>query len=117
VCGAALPWIVDVGGATFRAAVEESPVPVLTDFWASWCGPCKAVEPVVHGLAGEFAGRLKVARIDADQEPELSRRFSVLGLPTLLLLDRGEVRERLVGAVSIAVARERLTPHLAAPSR
>jgi len=114
VCKRPLPWLVEAGQAGFHQVVEQSPLPVLVDFWAPWCGPCKIVEPVVEQLSRELAGRLKVVRIDTDQAPELSQRFTIRGIPTLLLFDSGEVRDRLTGAVGAPTLRSWLEARLAA---
>ena len=98
-CGHPLPWLADATSADFAAIVEQSPLPVLVDFWAPWCGPCRIVAPAVESLAGELAGRLKVARVNTDQEPALASRFAVAGLPTLMLFERGRTVDRVTGAL------------------
>ncbi len=97
-CRAALPWVVDAGDADFGEVAERSPVPVLVDLWATWCGPCRAVSPALERLAAAFAGRVKLVRVDVDAAPQLARRFGVQAVPTLLVLDRGEVVTRQAGA-------------------
>jgi len=97
-CGKPLPWLVDETGDTFHAAVEESALPVLVDFWAPWCGPCRLIEPVVERLARDLAGRLKVVKVNSDLAPELAQRFDVRGIPTLLIFDHGRVVDRQTGA-------------------
>ena len=96
-CRAALPWLVDAGDGTLDRELG-SPSPVLVDFWAPWCGPCRTVAPILEELAGEFAGRLKVVKVDVDQNPATQGRFQVQGIPTLLLFRDGALRERIVGA-------------------
>jgi thioredoxin 1 len=91
---------VPVTSADFATAVLEAPRPALVDFGAEWCGPCVAVAPVIHGLAAEYADRLTVATVDVDKEPELAARYGVRSLPTVLLLEGGQVRRVLVGARS-----------------
>jgi thioredoxin 2 len=98
-CGTALPWVVDASDAELHAVVDEAAIPVLVDVWAAWCGPCRMVSPALERLAGELAGRLKLVKVDADDNPEVSRRFDVQAIPTLVLLDHGEVVDRQVGAV------------------
>jgi thioredoxin 1 len=91
---------VAVTGASFKAAVLEAPQPVLVDFGAEWCGPCVAVAPVIRDLALEYAERLTVATVDVDAEPDLAARYGVRSVPTVMLLEGGEVRRVLVGARS-----------------
>jgi len=87
-----------VTDATFAAEVERSPLPVLLDLWAPWCGPCRMVAPVVEELAGEFAGRVRVAKLNVDENPATASRFRVQSIPTLLVLKEGREMERIVGA-------------------
>ena len=83
----------------FAAEVEQSDVPVLVDFWADWCMPCKMVAPVVEELANEYEGKLKVGKIDVDAQSELAARFNVMSIPTLFVFKGGEVVGQRVGAV------------------
>jgi thioredoxin 2 len=107
-----------VSDATFAADVERSPLPVLVDLWAPWCGPCRTVGPIVDALAAEFAGRVRVAKMNVDDNPATSSRFAVRSIPTLLVFKDGREVDRLVGAHpegTIAARLERvLTP--AAPT-
>jgi thioredoxin 1 len=91
---------VAVTSANFGKEVLEAPRLALVDFSADWCGPCVAVAPVIRSLAAEYADRLTVATVDVDQEPELAARYGVRSLPTVMLLEGGEVRRVLVGARS-----------------
>jgi thioredoxin 2 len=99
-CRAALPLSaspVTVTDATFVAEVERSPLPVLLDLWAPWCGPCRMVAPVVDELARTFAGRVRVAKLNVDENPTTAARFGVRSIPTLLVLQAGQEIDRIVG--------------------
>jgi thioredoxin 2 len=104
-CHHHLPWIADAGDADFAEVVERSPVPVLVDMWASWCGPCRRVGPAVERLAVERAGQLKLVKVDVDQAPELARRFAVQAVPTLMVLRDGAVIAREPGAAPVPALR------------
>ena len=91
--------VVHVTDATFEQEVIKAATPVLVDFWAPWCGPCRAIGPIVDELAGEYEGRLKVVKINVDDNPQVPARFGVRGIPNLLILKSGEVKEQILGAV------------------
>jgi thioredoxin 2 len=99
-CGKPLPWLAETGAADFEAVVEKAPIPVLIDFWAPWCGPCRMVAPAVERLSQELAGRLKVAKLNTDDEPALGQRFGVQSIPTLVLMEGGQERDRIIGALN-----------------
>jgi thioredoxin 2 len=89
---------IEVTDATFAAEVEQSLLPVLVDLWAPWCGPCRMVAPVVAQIAAEYAGRLRVAKLNVDENPGTATRFNALSIPTLLVIDQGREVDRIVGA-------------------
>jgi thioredoxin 1 len=89
--------VLEVTDATFESEVLKSSVPVLVDFWAPWCGPCKMIAPVVEELAAEYDGKLKVAKINVDDNPLTPSRYGVRGIPNLLILKGGTVRDQIVG--------------------
>jgi len=103
---------ITVTDATFAEAVEQSPLPVLVDAWAPWCGPCRILAPVIDELAAELAGRVRVAKLNVDDNPSTAARFGLRSIPTLLMLKRGQEVDRIVGVVpkaEIARRLERLT--------
>ena len=112
-CKADLPWIVAAGDNDFAAVAEQSAVPVLVDFWAAWCGPCRMVSPVLDKLARERPGKIKLVKVDVDKSPGLSRRFDVQAIPTLMVLVDGKVAARQAGAAPAEVLRSWLDKALA----
>jgi thioredoxin 2 len=112
-CKADLPWIVSAGDPDFAAVAEQSAVPVLVDFWAAWCGPCRMVSPVLDKLARERPGKIKLVKVDVDTSPGLSRRFDVQAIPTLMVIVDGKVVARQAGAAPADVLRSWLDRALA----
>ena len=97
-CHNALPWIVEADDSTYAAVAESAAVPVLVDLWAPWCGPCRMVSPALEALARSHAGRVKLVKVNVDESPQVSQRYSVQAIPTLLVLDKGEIVSRQIGA-------------------
>ena len=91
--------IVQITDDNFETEVIRSNLPVLIDFWAPWCGPCKSIAPVIEELAREYDGRIKVAKLNVDENPATPSRYAVRGIPNLLILKGGTVKEQIVGAV------------------
>lgn len=90
--------ILTLSDATFNETVAGSDLPILVDFWAEWCGPCKMIAPVLAEIAGEHGGQITIAKLNVDENPETSRRFDVMSIPTLLLFKDGQPVKRIVGA-------------------
>jgi len=103
---------VEVTDATFVSEVEQSTTPVLVDLWAPWCGPCLILGPTIEEIAAENAGRLKVARLNVDENPQTATRLQVMSIPTLILYKDGKPVARLVGAQPKAAIMSQIEPHL-----
>jgi thioredoxin 1 len=91
--------LLHVSDKSFTAEVLQSDLPVLVDFWATWCGPCKSIAPVIDDLSKEYAGRIKMTKLNVDENPATPSQYSVRGIPTLILFKGGKVLEQIVGAV------------------
>jgi len=98
----------------FENEVVKSEVPVLVDFWAEWCGPCKMVAPIVDEIAGELEGRMKVAKLNVDEAQELAAKYNIMSIPTLLLFKQGDVIDMMVGAMAKDQMLAKITPNLEA---
>ena len=103
---------IPVDDANFQTEVLKSDKPVLVDFWAIWCGPCKMIAPVVEELAKEYDGKLKVAKMDVDANPQTATTLGIRSIPTLMVFKGGQVVEQIIGAVSKRHLVEKLMPHL-----
>ena len=103
---------IHVGKANFESEVLQSSMPVLVDFYADWCGPCRAIAPIVEEIAAEYAGKLKVAKLDTDKETELSMRYDVMSIPTLILFKGGREIERFIGFMPKRQLLSKLEPYL-----
>ena len=87
----------EVNDSNFEAEVKNSDMPVLVDFWAPWCGPCRKISPIIDDIATEYAGKVKVVKVNTDENMKLTQEFSISGIPSLLIFKNGEAVERLVG--------------------
>lgn len=103
---------VEITDANFEQEVIKSEIPVLIDFWAVWCGPCKAIAPIMTELAAEYEGRLKVGKLDIDNNQEVSVKYGIRSIPTLLLFKDGKIVDQIVGAVTKAQIVAKLSPHI-----
>ncbi|MBV8207033.1 MAG: thioredoxin [Acidobacteria bacterium] len=114
----AVDGIIELTDASFDSDVLKSGEPVLVDFWAAWCGPCRALAPIVDEIATSYRGRLKVGKMDVDKHNATPQRYGVRGIPTLLLFQNGQVKEQIVGWVSKENLTNAIDKHLtaAAPS-
>ncbi len=105
---------VQVNEQIFDGEVLRSPLPVLADFWAAWCGPCRMIAPIVEELARDYEGRLKVAKIDVDQNPGLASRYGIMSIPTLAIFKDGQLVNTIVGYAPKADLQERIDATLSA---
>ena len=99
---------ININEASFEKAVINSPVPVLVDFWAQWCGPCRMIAPVLEEIAKEGEDRYRVVKVNIDDDPALMQRFGIRGVPTLLFFSEGQLRHQIVGAVGKKVIVDQL---------
>lgn len=101
-----------VSDADFEAEVLKSGSPVVVDFWAEWCGPCKMIAPVLDELSGEMAGQIKIAKVNVDENRDLAAQFNIRSIPTLLVLKGGQVKGQMIGAMSKTALKDRLSAYL-----
>ncbi|MBL6720612.1 MAG: thioredoxin [Planctomycetes bacterium] len=102
----------DVTDATWQSEVLDSPIPVLVDFWAPWCGPCKMMGPTIDQLAGEMEGKLKVVKLNTQEHPEVAARYGVMSIPNFVVLKSGAVAHQMVGAMPYAAFKAAVEPHI-----
>ena len=100
---------ININEASFERAVLQSPIPTVVDFWASWCGPCKMIAPVLDEIARENEGRFRITKVNVDDEPGLMQRFNIRGVPTLLFFSGGKLQEQMVGGVPKKAIVDKLT--------
>ena len=110
-CGKPLPWLVNATDATFVYEARSS-VAVLVDLWAPWCGPCRVVGPMLENLSREYAGRIKVVKVNVDENPGLARQFDARSIPTMIVIKGDRVVDRIVGALPPNELKMRLFPYL-----
>ena len=103
---------IEITDSNFESEVVKSSTPVLVDFWAAWCAPCRALAPTIDSIATEYKGRVKVGKLDVDANGSTATRFNIRGIPTLLVIKDGQVKEQIVGAVEKSVITKALDKHL-----
>jgi len=103
---------IEITDTNFESEVVKSSTPVLVDFWAAWCAPCRALAPTIDSIAEEYKGRVKVGKLDVDANGSTASRFNIRGIPTLLVIKDGQVKEQIVGAVDKSVITKALDKHL-----
>jgi thioredoxin 1 len=101
-----------LSSTTFDETLAGSDLPVLVDFWAEWCGPCKAIAPILEEIAGEHGEKVRIAKLNVDDNPDIARRFDVMSIPTLILFKDGEPQARLVGAKGKGQLVEEISPYI-----
>ncbi len=106
------PLVLHLTDDTFEAEVLKASLPVVVDFWAEWCGPCKAIAPVISDLATAYSGRLKFCKVNVDDHQRYASRFNITAIPTLLVFKNGQVVDQIVGALPKAKLVERFDRHL-----
>ena len=104
--------VVHLSSDNWQSEVLQSKIPVLVDFWAEWCGPCRMIAPTLDELAGELAGQIKIGKVNVDENPALAEQFHIRSIPTLLVIKDGAVQEQMVGALRKADLKAKLQEHV-----
>ncbi len=105
--------LIEIKGDNWKTEVLEAKIPVVVDFWAEWCGPCRQLTPILAELATELVGKLKVVKVNVDENRELAAQFSIRSIPTMLIFKGGAVAGQMVGAMNKAALKDKLAPYLA----
>lgn len=104
--------VTHVSDASFEQEVINADQPVLVDYWAEWCGPCKMIDPLLHELADEYAGKIKIAKVNIDENQQITSQFKIRGIPTLMVFSDGKVQGMKVGAVTKGVLKDFIEQHI-----
>lgn len=104
--------VIHISPENWKAEVMEAALPVLVDFWAEWCGPCKMIAPVLDELSAEMAGQVKIAKVNVDENRDLAAQFNIRSIPTLLVIQGGQVKGQMIGAMSKTALKDRLSAYL-----
>jgi thioredoxin 1 len=104
--------LVHLTDGNFKSEVLDSETPVLVDFWATWCGPCRAIAPLIEELAREYDGKIKVGKVDVDENPRTASQYGIMSIPTLMFFKKGKISEQVVGALNKAELKKRIESHL-----
>ena len=103
---------IEVTDVNFKQEVLESDIPVLVDFWAEWCAPCQMVAPTIKAIAEEYQGKLKVCKLNVDEDPKMSSKYEVMSIPTLAIFKNGNIVDKVIGAVSKSELETAIKPHI-----